>query len=57
MEVFSVNSQEEFENKVLNSNKPVLADFYAAWCGAHAQNAGRRGGSICGGNGGTGCRG
>ena len=24
---------ENYENEVLNSNKPVLLDFWAAWCG------------------------
>tara|TARA_B100000886_G_scaffold316345_1_gene254917 strand:+ start:799 stop:1122 length:324 start_codon:yes stop_codon:yes gene_type:complete len=31
-QVTSVN-QEEFEEKVLNSTKPVLVDFWAEWCG------------------------
>ncbi len=26
-------SKENFESEVLNSNKPVLLDFYADWCG------------------------
>ena len=26
-------SKENFANEVLNSNKPVLLDFYADWCG------------------------
>lgn len=30
--VTSVN-QDEFEEKVLNSTKPVLVDFWAEWCG------------------------
>lgn len=32
MSVLSINKQ-NFENEVLNSNKPVLLDFYADWCG------------------------
>lgn len=32
MSVIKIN-KENFENEVLNSNKPVLLDFYADWCG------------------------
>ncbi len=26
-------NSENFENEVLNSNEPILVDFYADWCG------------------------
>lgn len=29
----TIINKENFENEVLNSNKPVLLDFYADWCG------------------------
>ena len=32
MEVIEIK-EEEFERKVLKSNKKVLVDFYANWCG------------------------
>ena len=32
MEILKVNSQ-NFEEEVLKSEKPVLVDFYADWCG------------------------
>ena len=28
-----INGQEEFQAKVLGSEKPVLVDFFATWCG------------------------
>ena len=30
---FDVESSQDFEEKVLNSSKPVLVDFHAHWCG------------------------
>ena len=32
MSVIQIN-KENFNSEVLNSNKPVLLDFYADWCG------------------------
>ncbi len=32
MSVIKIN-KDNFQNEVLNSNKPVLLDFYADWCG------------------------
>lgn len=28
-----IKNKQEFEEKVLNSNKKILVDFYADWCG------------------------
>ncbi|SDF24837.1 thioredoxin [Sporolituus thermophilus] len=33
MSVINIISQEEFEEKVLKADKPVLVDFWAPWCG------------------------
>ncbi|KAG4079110.1 hypothetical protein HA402_001081 [Bradysia odoriphaga] len=32
-EIFKIQSMEEFDEKVKNSNKPVIVDFFATWCG------------------------
>ena len=32
-ETVTTITSDEFEEKVLNSNKPVIVDFYADWCG------------------------
>jgi thioredoxin 1 len=32
MALYSITSKQEFEEKVLKSNKVVLVDFWAAWC-------------------------
>ncbi|XP_055845900.1 thioredoxin, mitochondrial [Episyrphus balteatus] len=31
-EIFKVQSQKEFEEKVKNSKQPVIVDFFATWC-------------------------
>lgn len=30
---FDVNGPEEFQQRVVDADKPVLVDFHAAWCG------------------------
>jgi len=32
MALYNVTTKQEFEDKVLNSDKTVVVDFWAAWC-------------------------
>lgn len=32
MALYTITTKQEFEDKVLKSNKVVLVDFWAAWC-------------------------
>ena len=32
MALYEITTKQEFEEKVLKSNKPVLVDFWAPWC-------------------------
>ncbi len=33
LQIFTIQSEEEFQSKVMGSSKPVLVDFSATWCG------------------------
>ena len=32
MEIFMVNSEDDFKNKVMRSDLPVIVNFHAEWC-------------------------
>jgi len=32
-EIFNVQDEEDFQNKVMNNKDPVIVDFSATWCG------------------------